>query len=268
MLISLAVLGGVCSIAVHLALGQMRFVRSASELSAIRLQVDQATRIASAVLWSVSPAAGDLLTVLDTALEVRMALGVSAACASESGKVRIPAAEPIGGNTLTSFTVEPVAGDGVLALFQDSLGSTWLNFRVGDVERSSAPCAHFSSTSDRILTLLEPVSLPPGTPLLVTRRVRLSLYRGADGEWYLGLRDWNAELDRFNSIQPVAGPLRPFNRDPTRSGLRFVYLGSTGAELPAASDPRSIGGITIVARAARGQLEDSSVVTMMLRNAR
>jgi hypothetical protein len=268
MLISLAVMSGVFGLAVHLALGQMRFVRSASERSAIRLHVEQATRIASAVLWSLSPANGDILVALDSALEVRMPVGVSVVCSAQAGRVRIPAPEPLGGNTLTSFVTEPARGDGLFALFHDSLGMTWLNYRVGDVERVSAPCEHFSSNSDRTVSLLEPVVLAPGTPLLVTRRVRLSLYRSSDGHWYLGSRDWNADLDRFNGTQPVAGPLRAYSADAAITGLRFSYSNVAGEALELPVDVRSIAGITIAARAQRGQFEDSSVVTLALRNAR
>jgi type II secretory pathway pseudopilin PulG len=268
MLISLAVMGGVFGLAVHLALGQMRFVRSASELSAVRLQAEQATRIASAVLWSVSPVSGDILVALDSALEVRMSVGVSAVCASQPGRATIPSAEPLGGNTLTSFVAEPSHGDGLAALFQDSLGTTWLTLRVSQVERVSAPCGYFSRTSDRALTLVEPIVLPPGTPVLVTRRVRLSLYRGSDAQWYFGSRDWNAELDRFNTTQPVAGPLRAYSGDAARTGLRFTYTNSAGDALSPPVDLRAIAGITITARAARGELEDSSIVTLALRNAR
>jgi type II secretory pathway pseudopilin PulG len=268
MLISLAVMSGVFGLAVHLALGQMRFVRNASELSAVRLQVDQATRIASAVLWSISPSTGDVLTALDSALEVRMAVGVSVVCVGESGRVTVPVPEPMGGNTLTSFVTDPAPGDGLLALFHDSLGSTWLNFRIAAVQRMTSTCGYFSNTSDRALTLVEPVVLAPGTPLLVTRRIRLSLYRSTDGNWYLGSREWNAELDRFNSTQPIAGPLRPYSGDGARTGLRFAYTSAAGDELAPPVDLRSIAGITITARAARGALEDSSIVTLGLRNAR
>ena len=267
MLISLAVMSGVFGLAVHLALGQMRFVRNASELSAIRLQVEQATRIAAAVLWSISPRTGDVLVALDSALEVRMAVGVSVVCAGESGRLTVPVPQEMGGNTLTSFATEPAPGDGLLALFHDSLGSTWVNFKVAAVQRVISPCEFFRKSSDRALTLVEPVVLPPGTPLLVTRRVRLSLYRGADGQWYLGSRDWNAELDRFNSTQPIAGPLRSYSGDAARTGLRFEYTNAAGDELVPPMDPRSIAGITITARATRGSFEDSARVTLALRNA-
>jgi hypothetical protein len=84
-----------------------------------------------------------------------------------------------------------------------------------------------------------------GAVLRVTRPVRYSLYRGGDGRWYLGLRDWNVASSRFNTIQPVSGP---FSSASSR-GLVFQYVDSAGNVLPIpVSDPRSIALIRVELR--------------------
>jgi hypothetical protein len=59
----------------------------------------------------------------------------------------------------------------------------------------------------------------------LARRTRLAAYRSGDGAWYLGLRDWNGDANRFNGVQPVAGPLRP------RTGFHLDYLDAAGRPL-------------------------------------
>jgi hypothetical protein len=82
-------------------------------------------------------------------------------------------------------------------------------------------------------------------PVRFTRRVRVSTYRSSDGEWYLGLREWNPSLERFNTIQPVAGPLLPHGGSPP--GFRLEYRDASGAQL-SPPDPASIAVVTVIAR--------------------
>ncbi len=54
--------------------------------------------------------------------------------------------------------------------------------------------------------------------------MRYSIYRASDGGWYVGERDWNNASLRFNTIQPVAGPVLP----PSSGGAAFSYRDSAG----------------------------------------
>jgi len=122
-----------------------------------------------------------------------------------------------------------------------------------------------------------PIANFAGSVLRVTRPVRYSLYRGGDGRWYLGQRDWNVTSLRFNTIQPVSGPFA----SAASRGLVFQYVDSTGAALPTpVSDPRAIALIRVdlrgqsrnVMRAFAGQAQgkstDSVHVAVWLRNRR
>ena len=130
------------------------------------------------------------------------------------------------------------------------------------------------------LAASQPVDLATARAVHVLRPFRLSLYRASDGQWYLGGRDWNGTLARFNCIQPVAGPLRPYSRSASASGLVFLYASASGEPLGAPADPEQIATITIVARAetrapvrgtgmattVSGVVRDSLAVTVALRN--
>lgn len=267
LLISLGVMSGVMALAAHLATGQLRFFRNAGQLAALKGQIGHASGIVASVLWGVSPVGGDISIALDSAIEVHMPIGAAFACASMPGRVTLP--EPAVGHTLTSFMESPGAGDRMQALIEDTLGVTWLTFHVAEPGESGGGCLYFPHvTETRALALREPVAVPAGTALRFTRPVRLSLYRGQDRNWYLGMRDWNGKLQRFNTVQPVAGPLRPYSADAGQTGLLFVYRDDDGVELPAPVDPMRIASITVIARATSGQFSDSSAMTVALRNAR
>ena len=267
MLISLGVMSGVMALAAHLASGQLRFFRNAGELAALRGQIGQASGIAASMLRGVSPTAADISVALDSAIEVHTPIAAAFVCASSPGHVTIP--EPTLGNTLASFMETPDAGDRMSTLFEDTLGVTWLTFHVAEPGVSGTVCEHFPHVSStRTLVLREPVAVPAGAALRFTRPVRLSLYRGSDNRWYLGVRDWNGESQRFNTIQPVAGPLKAYSQDAEKTGLRFLYRDRDGVVQMPPLDPQVVASITIISRAASGQFDDSTSVTVALRNAR
>jgi hypothetical protein len=117
-----------------------------------------------------------------------------------------------------------------------------------------------------------------GAPLRVTRPLRYSLYRGTDGHWYLGQRDWNSATATFNSIQPVSGPFL----SPALGGLSLRYLDSAGATLSTpVTNTRGIAAVQVSLRsetksamralasaAQRGTRVDSAALWILLRNRR
>lgn len=269
MLISLGVMSGVMALAAHMASGQLRFFRDASEAVALRNQVGQASAIAASILWGASSVEGDISIALDSAIEVHMPTGASMTCESAPGRVVVPTASGIRGNALTSFTNPPDAGDRMHVLFADTLGTTWLTLHVATPPVPGGLCGHFPGVSETwVVALQELVLVPPGAPLRFTRPLRLSLYRGSDQRWYMGAKDWNGAAQRFNSIQPVAGPLMPYAHDAATTGLLFVYRDGDGVELEHPVDTRRIASITVVSRAASARAQDSSAVAVALRNAR
>lgn len=269
MLISLAVMSGVLALAAQFAVAQLRLFRASAELATLRRDAGQASSIAASVVRGISPAAGDVDVALDSAIEVHAPIGTAVACSGEAGVVTLAMPSGPAGNTLASFSEAPQPGDRMFALRADSLGESWSQHIVAGSLNGDAVCPAFPSAgSARSLRLEDPAIVAAGTPLRFTRPIRLSLYRSGDGRWYLGARDWSSDLRRFNTIQPVAGPLRPYDEDGARSGLRFTYLGADGVELAAPVDRARIASVTVVARTSAGAISDSLSVTVALRNAR
>jgi len=281
MIISLAVTGAVLAIAVHAAMGQLRFFDGVTRLSTLRSQLMQTTLIPRALVWSSSTIAGDILVAQDTALELNTVTGSSVVCESAAGWIIVPL--PLSaGNTLSAFAESPQPDDRIAALLEDSMGVTWINLRVAAAPVSGAGCARYAATGGWTIALAEQLVVPPGTLLRFLRPVRLSTYRASDGRWYLGARDWNAVTHRFNTVQPIAGPVDAPNSSPGAAGLRFEYFDSTGAELAGVGEPRAIAAIGISARSrsaapvrmqgaatdAAGRVADSARVLFAMRNVR
>lgn len=249
LLISLGVTAGICALASNLAVSQLRFFRGAGEMAAMRDQLVHVNAIPVSLLWGISPAAGDILVALDSALEFRAAIGSAVVCDGRPGWLTVPSYAPPSGNALGSYVDSPEPDDAIAAFFEDSLGAGWLELHVAMAPNAGGACPAFPVVAGTwTLQLREPVALPSGTVVRFLRPLRLSLYRASDNRWYLGARDWNGTLRRFNSIQPVAGPVSPYDEDPGKTGLLFTYVDASNLPVPGGSDPRQIAGVRITAR--------------------
>lgn len=265
MLISLGIVGVVVALAVHSSSSQARFYRELGESAARRGQIGNTTEITASLLWSASPVGGDILSPMDSALELRTTIGSAVTCDGAPGRITIPAATSHRGNVLSAFVESPEADDLVRALLEDSLGLTWLTLHVATPPASGGDCGVFPGvTASWTVGLREQLTLPPGTALRFLRPLRLSLYRASDAKFYLGARDWNGGSQRFNTIQPVAGPLAPYSPDASSTGLRLFYFDAQGGALSAPMDPGRVAQLRIVARSE----SDSSVAVIALRNLR
>ena len=245
MIVSLVVAGAVVALAASAATGQLRFFRGVGEVSSLRTQLTQGAMIASNVLRDVG-SRGDLHVALDSAIEASVTIGSAITCASDTGRIRVTRPQASGA-TLASFMEEPQPGDAVHAFLADS-SAGWIRLTVAAAP-VSAQCVRFPETSGWLVALAEPFVIPAGAPVRFTRRTRLSHYRASDGRWYLGLREWNAPLARFNAIQPVAGPFAPYATS-SASGIRFDYHDETGARLDPPVDP---GRVALVSAVFRGE---------------
>lgn len=282
MLISLVLMGGVMALAAQLALGQLRHFQGIGVLIGLRGQIGHATTIVARALWGVSPIAGDIVIALDSAIEFHATLGSAVACEGPPGTVMIPQPRDESGNTLSGFWDAPASGDRMHAFLDDSLGAGWVTFHVAEPPEPGPACTTFGDLSPSwLIALREPITIPAGSTLRFTRPVRLSLYKALDGRWYLGAKDWSGDVGDFSSIQPIAGPLRPYSQGSGESGLRLRYHDATGVEMLPVADPSRIASITITSRAesdaplkvaglvtaASGRYVDSIGTTIALRNA-
>ena len=279
LLISLTILAAVMGLAAHALTRHARLFRGIDDLAAARDHATHTSAVAERILWGVSPAGGDLIAALDTALEVRMPIGSAVACSGWPGRIVLPAPIDAAGHTLAAFLDTPQPGDRIAALFSDSLGATWLTLTVATSPVADV-CARFGGSAWSITTN-EQLAVPSGAVLRFSRPMRLAMYRASDARWYLGAREWNAEEQSFYTIQPVVGPLRSPSANESLTGLLFVYRDATGARLLPPFETSRIASVSIVTRtvtetavriegmARFGQQRgDSSTVTIALRNAR
>jgi len=264
LLVSLAILGAVLGIASHFAVNQLRFYRASTDASQQRSNLEQVGAIVGAVVSTVSLQSGDIVIAQDTALEVMTPVGAAVTCSSLPGAIVVPAATNARGNTFGAYLAQPAAGDRATAITDDSDGVHVIQLHITGSAAGPISCPPFSNGSTWSLSTVESILIPPASALRVSRPIRLSFYRSSDSKWYLGAKDWNGSAAMFNGIQPVAGPLSPFSLDSRKTGLRFVYRDSSGADLTAPFDVRSIAALVVVARAGT----DSGISVVGLRNSR
>jgi prepilin-type N-terminal cleavage/methylation domain-containing protein len=190
-------------------------------------------------LRALSPSAGDIIAAEDSAIELRATVATLSVC-----ELRDSAAI----TAHASFVSPPKIGDTLWTLVVDD-STRWLPLSASGADPIAAgdsalcrlpakaagtPPRTSSSRQRYRLTFAQPppVVIGPSTALRLTRHVRYSLYRAPDGQWYLGRREWSAPLGRFETIQPLSGPYRPYAASGTGlSGLELRYRDRAGQEL-------------------------------------
>ena len=209
-------------------------------------QLDQVVALAPITLRAIAPGEGDIApgAARDTSLEFRGTIASAVVCDSASSVVLLAPADFA--PRMTSYQSRPEPGDTAWFLDASGAGEQWVARSITSVFDSTAACMigatlPFGMTPRRSVAIRLTAPAPVGASIArMTRPTRYSLYRASDGAWYLGAKDWNASLARFSTIQPVAGPLA----SASASGLRFNYLDSLGALLPATpGDPAKIAAI-------------------------
>jgi prepilin-type N-terminal cleavage/methylation domain-containing protein len=234
------------------SLRQQRLFAELADNVAVTGRLREATATLPIDLRAVSPAAGDLRDARDTSLEIRATIASAVVC-DTVGRSIVLAPALTGAETYASFVTSVATGDTAWLLDVRDTIENWMPGRITSVSSATAnKCAAggpllngpFLSTTFVFDSL--PVGCVVGSVLRVTRPIRYSLYRSADGSWQLGARDWNSTSVRLNTIQPVAGPLLA----PSERGLVFTYVDTSGGILvnPAAS-PAGLALIRVAARA-------------------
>lgn len=199
-------------------------------------QLEQVAALMPIALRSIAPGLGDIApgAARDTALEFRAAIATSVVCDTGNGAAVLAPVRDA--PRLTSVLARPAVGDTAWVLAHDGASESWGANRLTGVADTLGTCTleggypFGTSTSPALaLRIADPLP-PPGAVVRITRPWRYSVYRASDGAWYLGAKEWNPALGRFNTIQPVGGPIAS-----GPSGLRFSYRDSAGSAVPAAS---------------------------------
>jgi prepilin-type N-terminal cleavage/methylation domain-containing protein len=209
-----------------------------------RAQLQAATHALARDLRGLSTVAGDVTSALarDSAIELRTIVGQGVVC--DTGG--IVAIQPVSAPDAATAPAPraPDAGDTMWILLDEDTTAIWRDEIVTSARHDGTVCRH-DGTALRI-SLAGSSSIPFGAPVRFTRQIRWSLYRNADG-WFLGRREWNVSLGRFDIVQPVAGPLAPYGAAP---GLELRYFDDGDAEIaPGALDTRRIARVDVMLRA-------------------
>lgn len=249
--LAVLVLGGMMSLLVR----QQRFYRGTADLLEARSQVRQAAGILPADLRSISTIGDDILSMSDNSLQIRATVGSSVICALDAGEVILPPINPVKGNAVTTWGVEPVAGDSVL-IFNDgptgsALDDTWSAFEIASTSKTKKICPESSGLtttvdSDKFSLKFAVVggltaNISEGAPIRFVRTVAYSLYAGANGEWYLGY--CSPECDP-SGPQSIAGPFVPVSDGD--GGIHFTYLDANGV---VTGTPADVAQVSVLVRA-------------------
>lgn len=270
-------------VAVQLLLSVQRSVvrDDASRFAARELR--QASAILLSELRMVS--ASDLLSWTSTSVEFLGPVGAGIVCATrdstlfvvgdESSSARVPSDNAPDATGALWLQPVQVADRVTVWLRGPSLADT-LRAHIaaigtigGGANCHGSPLLPLGATPTTAVTLSSP--LPPrvviGAPVKVQRRYQYSLYRAADGAWYLGRRTFGA--GGWDVVQPVAGPLA----SATDGGVVFTVRDHHATALALPNDSAARVDITVraprphVLGAGRTAL-DSLRVSIALRGAR
>jgi prepilin-type N-terminal cleavage/methylation domain-containing protein len=254
LIVSMVLLGLIGGLTIGFLLRQQRFYAGANEILLTRTQVRQAASMLPSDLRGISSSGKDIYVMTDTSIEFRSTFGSSYVCASTVGKtglISIPPKTLARKSLLTTWSQDPVAGDSV-ALYVDSTSTavrddSWSTHQITAwaTATTNASPGCLSATGMMLSTdvtsgnpsysiTIAPIqskTVAPGAAVRFFKRVHYSLYRAADGLWYLGYYDCRTgRVPVCNPIQPVAGPFRAYDSsNPQNSGVRFAYYDSTGA---------------------------------------
>jgi prepilin-type N-terminal cleavage/methylation domain-containing protein len=254
LLVAMTLLGIITAAFMLTGLRQEENQRSLAMRSRARVQLREAVAALPIELRGVSPADADIPPgeARDSTLEFRSTVAVGVVCAAEADRIGLPRHSP--GWTHSSTLSRPEVGDSAWFLLDGGgAPASWVGRAIVSVGGATGACTAFEeedAVGPRTILHLAPDSsareVRPGTPVRVTRRLRYSIYRSsADGEWYLGAREWNSSQGRFDVVQPIAGP---FTSPRATSGLssRFRYFDREEGELASGSlATTSIGRVLV-----------------------
>jgi prepilin-type N-terminal cleavage/methylation domain-containing protein len=271
-MVAMTLLGIVVATILTVIVRQQRFYRSANEAIDVRSQIRQATTILPTDLRGLSSVGGDFTLVADSAAEFRANIGSAVICAIPNNTtVDIPPTN-LAYNILTSWYTQPQPGD-TMFIFDDgteagAIDDDWRPYTISAIATNTSTCPGGPFTDPTLdaaaskprwrITIsggtLSPTILS-GSVIRFARRVRYSLYRAPDNQWYLGFKEKQNNV--WTTVQPVSGPYLPYAAGGT-GGLNFQYYDTTGVAITTLARASDIARIDVRVRG-RGQSSRNSV---------
>lgn len=254
---------------------QQAFYRSAGEMMEVRSQADQAFGILPRDLRAISSVDGDIFSMTDSSITFRSQLGSSVLCTGSGNLVIVPPeARLVKKHRLTVWREEPKVGDEMLIFDEGPLTSeiddSWQALSITGKAKGAVNSSNACPTTTGFVVVADTAdswrftlsaNLNPtvvqGAPIRFGRKVRYALYQAADAQWYVGYQDSTGT--GWSARSPVSGPHRAFSTTAGASGLNFLYLDETGAQL----DPTVSSNMAFVARidlTVRGMTKNDVVI--------
>ncbi|MHB1224413.1 MAG: hypothetical protein ACYC2G_10280 [Gemmatimonadaceae bacterium] len=279
LLVALALFLGIAFLTASVVDVQRRALGSTIGNARARRTAAQAVDVVVAQLRGA--AAADLTLAADSAVELFLPIAEGVVCQEPAGPVvLLPPLGHAGDGARTRWRVMPDADD--RALFLDPAGRTpaaWRGIRIAAAALRADPTLCPPSvgpdigytTADmsgepRLELQLDalPAGVAAGTVVRVQRRLRLVLYRAADGSGQLGVRRCPADpAVPCAAVQPAVGPLLPPATLPSAAGLRFTYLDRAGNAV-APGDLASIALVHLSSSATPPTGDDTTTVEAWL----
>ena len=253
LVLAMVLLGLMGSLIIGFLLKQERFYAGANEILLTRTQVRQGAAMLPSDLRSISSTGGDIYAMTDTSIEFRSTFGSSYLCRSDrtNSKILLPPATLAKNSQFTVWSTMPIVNDS-LAMYVDSTSTsakddswslakiTAVSLVVTDVSSGCQSTSGMMKSTDVsssnpsfafTITPQQSATVDAGAAVRFFKKVHYSLFKASDNQWYLGYYDCRtSRVPVCNSIQPIAGPFRPYNAtQPEQSGLRLTYYDSTGA---------------------------------------
>lgn len=198
--------------------------------------------------------ARDVRVVLDTAIEFDGTVGIGVVCAFDISRQQLGLAVGTPDDAWSlPWAQSPQSGDQV-SLWQQRVADTapqplaaTLRATHSAPACAGSPLVPMVGGVSTVLDLQAPLSQLPlvGAPARITRRTRYALYRGSDGDWYLGRRTLGPL--GWDVIQPVAGPLL----SATQRGLRLTAFDVAGQAIASGDTVTPIARIDVQLHAPR-----------------
>jgi prepilin-type N-terminal cleavage/methylation domain-containing protein len=277
-LIVMVLFGIVGGVITRVIMRQQRFYHGVNQIMGTRTQLRQATSVLPVELRTISSSGGDVLSIADSAVEVRLHIASGIVCQMVGGNdIVLPPVNLASGATLTAMNQQPQLGD-LLFVYNDSsrvgtFDDRWQPLDVSAVTTSSGHCLgpmfagaadlgksrvviRVTSTAPNDLMTGGPISryVPIGAPVRVLRRVRYSLFQDTDGLWYLGFAEWNPSTSNYPAATAVAGPYDTYaSGTGAASGIGFRYYDVDGTEITSGASAATIATIARVDLRIRGR---------------
>ncbi len=227
-----------------------RFARDASASRFVRQNLGAGAGALRAEIEGLDAAAGDFVSLTDSALTIRASRGTGVVCGVVSaGSVLLD-------DSLLSLArpINP-ATDSAL-IFAEGKRSTGADDRwvvAGISQVRSAGCPGGRSASLLVITgsAGDLADVDVGAPVRVFEIAQYRRYQDATGSWWLGVR--NPSGSGWSASSPIAGPLTG------RAGLRFEYL-DQALHPTLAGDSVAVVAVHLAMSDARLNLADSTVM--------